>query len=171
MQAIGRGDLVGARVAIWRCMGPISMNTCVPISNSPMRVKKNPLLFKSWRLDMRKNFSRRLIGGISALLLAGAGNGFAAETPASPADPMVISVTSEPARYSFVKGDPGKFRALHWMDDGFAFGAKDFSLRTELDEGVTVESEGHAIPEDGDYSSLVHIAKEDVGYLHFNFDQ
>ncbi len=105
-----------------------------------------------------------------ALLFAGVGNGLAAEAPTNTQN-VEMSITADPARYTFVKGDASKFRALHWEDNGFAFGAKDFTFKDELGDNVTVESEGHGIPEDGDYSGLVRITKEDIGYILFDYNQ
>lgn len=96
---------------------------------------------------------------------------FAAETPTSASNNMTISVASEPARYSFVNGDASKFRALHWIDDGFVMGVKDFSLTSEMQDGVTLESEGHAVPGEGDYEGLLILKKEDLGYIKFDYDQ
>ncbi|OIO36765.1 MAG: hypothetical protein AUJ72_05715 [Candidatus Omnitrophica bacterium CG1_02_46_14] len=110
---------------------------------------------------------RNLIAGTIALFLA-ASVSYAAETPVGKTN---LTITTEPASYAFVKGDSSKFRALHWMDDDYAFGVKDFTSSTQLQDDVTLEAEGHGVPEDGDYSGLMTLQKEDYGYLRFDYDE
>lgn len=94
----------------------------------------------------------------------------AAETPAG-ATNLNIDVTAEPVRYSFVSGDESRFRALHWIDEGFVTGVKDFTAKEEFADNVSLETEGHAIPEEADYSGFVSLKKEDVGYINFDYNQ
>ncbi len=105
------------------------------------------------------------------LMLSLSNSLLAGDSAETKTDPIDFSLTADPARYTFIDGDSSKFRALHWMDDGFAFGVKDFKLNKEFSNDVSLESEGHVIPEDGDYSGSAHFKKDDIAYLNFDYSE
>lgn len=111
----------------------------------------------------------KVLAEAAVIFFMGIGFCYAAEAPAN--NTVDVSLTPLPGRYTFVEGDASKFRALHWMDDGYAMGVEDFTLSKQLESDVTLESQGHVIPEDGDYRGFLHLTKEDYGYINFDYDQ
>lgn len=106
----------------------------------------------------------QLVAILSAAL-AGAGIAFAAETPAKGASISDLSLTAQPGRYTYVSGDSGLFRELHWMDTGYVAGATDFSSSGKLMDDIEFESAGHALVDENDYGAELEIKKEDLWFF------
>ncbi len=81
------------------------------------------------------------------------------------------SITTVPMRYIFVDGDSGKFRAQHWMNDGYAGGIKDASGHFTLPDGTEVSGEGHALIDANDFGAEFSIKKEHLGFLDFDYQE
>lgn len=80
-----------------------------------------------------------------------------------------FSVVVMPERYISVKGDVAKFRAHRWLNDGHAAGLKDLSFKRMFSNGAVLEFDGHAIPDDNDFSSDLSLFKEDLGALDIRY--
>ena len=87
------------------------------------------------------------------------------------ADDPQVSVTLEPAKYVFVDGDAGKFRAQHWMKTGYSGGLKNFSGRFTLPDGTELETQGHALIDAGDLGTELALKKEHVGFFNFDYSE
>ncbi|MBI4352464.1 MAG: hypothetical protein HY593_00910 [Candidatus Omnitrophica bacterium] len=94
-----------------------------------------------------------LLLGFSCLLHAAEGSG-ADET---------LSVIAEPVRYSFVKGDVEKFRAHHWIKDGYAGGIQEASLDKNLPWDTTLSMEGHGLIDENDAGGKLSLKREGIG--------
>lgn len=113
---------------------------------------------------MRTNRLCRLVVMVGATLVAGS------SSRAGAADPE-ISVTLAPIRQVFVDGDEGKFRAHHWMKEGYTGGIKEFSLHHALANGLVVSSEGHALIDQNDIATELLIKKDQMGFIELNFTE
>ncbi|MBI2885153.1 MAG: hypothetical protein HYY15_03155 [Candidatus Omnitrophica bacterium] len=81
------------------------------------------------------------------------------------------SITVVPMRYIAVDGDAGKFRAHHWMNDGYAGGIKDASGHFTSPDGIEVSGAGHALIGANDFGAELAIKKEDVGFFDFGYSE
>lgn len=107
----------------------------------------------------------------SALAAAEAANASVPQT-ASASGPVTMAFSAEPmASYTFVNGDSSKFRAIHWAPEGYVAGVREFSAKGQLQDDLEFEARGSAVPEEAEYSGLVSLTKEDLGYVKLNFDQ
>lgn len=106
---------------------------------------------------VRKILLAVVTGGLSL----GAGIGEAADAD------LAISVL--PVRYSFVDGDAEKFRAHHWMKDGYVGGLEDFSAHFTMPDGTTVSSEAHALIDQNDLGASLSIKKDRLGFVDLDF--
>ncbi|MBI3996999.1 MAG: hypothetical protein HY352_05000 [Candidatus Omnitrophica bacterium] len=80
-------------------------------------------------------------------------------------------ITTVPMRYIVVDGDSGKFRAHHWMNDGYAGGIKDASGHFALPDGTEVSGEGHALIDANDLGAALSIKKEHLGFFDFDYSE
>src|SRR3989338_3213323 len=64
-----------------------------------------------------------------------------------------------------VKGDAGKFRAHHWMKDGYAGGIGEMTFDEKLGKDMDFSFEGHSIPAENDNHAEIFIHKGDAGFL------
>lgn len=90
---------------------------------------------------------------------------------AANAEERELSVTLLPVRYIAVDGDAAKFRAHHWMNDGYTGGLKEFSSRFTLADGTVIESDGHALIQANDYAFDFGAAKESLGFITFDYQE
>lgn len=96
-----------------------------------------------------------------AFLLLAAGGAEAAE----------FSMEVMPARVTHVDGDEEKFRAHHWVTDGFAGGLKDARFSHVFKNGASLRSQGHAIGGDQDFGGELSLEKEGDGFLRMDFSR
>ncbi len=87
------------------------------------------------------------------------------------ADDTDVSISLQPVRYAFVDGDLGKFRAHHWMREGYGGGIKDFSLKTKLSEDTEFLSEGHALFHDPDLAANMLLRNQKIGFVKLDFQE
>jgi len=80
-----------------------------------------------------------------------------------------ISVTLEPIRYAFVKGDQDKFRAMHWWKENYVGGVKNFSGKLNLPDGFLLSTNGHALIDQGDIGADLSVTKESLGFIKLNY--
>ena len=105
---------------------------------------------------------------VLAVLMGGsacAGQGAAAAAEAEG------SITMAPVRYVFVDGDSGRFRAHHWMNDGYVGGLKDASGHFTLPDGTEVSGEGHALIDANDLGAELSVKKEALGFFNFDYQE
>lgn len=76
-----------------------------------------------------------------------------------------------PLRYAFVDGYQDKFRAHHWMNDGYAAGLKEFYTAQTISEDTILKMEGKAIPQNNEFEGMVEINKKNVGYTKFEYKE
>ncbi|MBI3088277.1 MAG: hypothetical protein HYY91_05275 [Candidatus Omnitrophica bacterium] len=86
------------------------------------------------------------------------------------ADPEV-AVALVPMRYAFVDGDVEKFRAHHWMKEGYAGGVKEFLFRHTLPDGTFLSAEGHAFPSQNDFGTDVELKKDTLGFFNLEYSE
>ena len=107
----------------------------------------------------------------SCTLIAALGLGLSwAPRPAAAADPEV-SITLAPVRQIMVDGDKEKFRAHHWMKDGYAGGIEEFSAQATLPDGTWISTDGHALIDDNNLGAAFVIKKDALGFLKFDYDE
>ncbi len=104
------------------------------------------------------------IGILAASLFFNLSSIYALETPDG-------SITAEPARYTFIDGDPEKYRAHHWMKEGYVGGVKEFSLTEKLPYEISLETEGYAIIDENDLSGFISLKREKVGFLILDYQE
>jgi hypothetical protein len=104
--------------------------------------------------------------GLLIALAAGPASSSTAE--ASDAD---VSVTILPMRQAMVDGDAAKFRAHHWMTDGWAGGLKDVTSHFTLPDGTVITADGHAILNENDFGAEFSVKKDTLGYLAFDYEE
>jgi hypothetical protein len=82
-----------------------------------------------------------------------------------------VSVTVLPGRYANVRGDRAKFRAHHWMSDGYVAGLSDLTVHHTMPDGTVFESEARALPGDNDWAADASLTKEGLGFVSFDFQE
>ncbi|HEX9780536.1 MAG TPA: hypothetical protein VGB20_04905 [bacterium] len=112
---------------------------------------------------------RATIGAVGALVMAVGGLLGSARTAA--AAEMESSITVLPVRYIDVQGDDEKFRAHHWIKDGYGGGIEDFSLKVEGEGDTEFRATGHAIIDDNDLGTALEYNWGGLGYVHLNFQE
>lgn len=85
------------------------------------------------------------------------------------AEETVFSMRVIPGRYIGVDGDDEKFRAHHWMKDGFT-GGVDLSSRASHN-GAELELGGRALPDPNDLGGLLSFRKEGLGFARAEFSE
>ena len=103
-----------------------------------------------------------------ALLL---GAGMCRFAPALDAAEPEISVRLAPVRQVFVSGDKEKFRAHHWMKDGYTGGIEDFSGHYEFPDGTVFSTEGHALIDQNDLGTELSLKKEGLGFVDLDYSE
>ncbi|MCB9721963.1 MAG: hypothetical protein H6756_13940 [Candidatus Omnitrophica bacterium] len=99
--------------------------------------------------------------------------GWAAVLPNSPveaADGEEFSITVTPAKNVEVKGDEKKFRAHHWMDEGYSGGIKDLFFSKEYEDDSMLTFEGHSLPDDNDHEANVKYSNPGIGTFQFVYE-
>lgn len=89
---------------------------------------------------------------------------------AAAADPEV-SITLAPVRQIMVDGDKEKFRAHHWMKDGYTGGVQDFSAQYVFPDGTQFSSRGHALIDQNDLGAALSLKKEDLGFIDLDYSE
>lgn len=116
--------------------------------------------------------TRMVSNGVAATLalavLSFGGAAMAAEG-LSRTEPVEVSVL--PVRYAYVNGDHGKFRAHHWMKDGYSGGVTKFSTALEGYDGISVVMHGSGLSADSEYDGEIEIAKEDLGFFKITYQE
>ncbi|MDO8730167.1 MAG: hypothetical protein Q7J69_03145, partial [Candidatus Omnitrophota bacterium] len=108
---------------------------------------------------------------ISAIkLLLAVGLSLLAVLPAR-AEEASLSVQMMPARYIGVDGDDEKFRAHHWMKDGFTGGVRDLSASKVFTNGAVLEAGGHALVDQNDLGAAFSLKKEGMGFARADFSE
>ncbi len=74
-----------------------------------------------------------------------------------------------PFRYIAVKGDAAKFRALNWMNDGATGGIKDMLFSSKIGKDGELSFEGHAIPGDNDFGTMLKLTNGNGGYMTMDY--
>ncbi len=82
-----------------------------------------------------------------------------------------MSVQAMPARIVWVSGDDEKFRAHHWMKDGFTGGIRDLSASRVFTNGVVLEAGGHALVDQNDLAAAFSLEKEGLGFARADFSE
>ena len=82
-----------------------------------------------------------------------------------------VSLELVPLREVVVNGDVGKFRAQHWMSEGYAGGVKEFSLGYTLPDGTQFSGEGHALIDQHDLGGAFSLKKDTLGFVHVDFSE
>ncbi len=82
-------------------------------------------------------------------------------------NPVIVSLM--PFQSASVKGDAQKFRALHWMNDGYSYGLKELTIDKAVNKDVNVSLEAHSIPNNNDNSVEMMVTKDNVGYLKTDY--
>ena len=80
-----------------------------------------------------------------------------------------VSLTLEPLRQAFVSGDAEKFRAHHWMHEGYAGGVKAFSGRTTLPDGTDIAADGHALMDQHDVGAALSVKRAALGFFDMDY--
>lgn len=105
------------------------------------------------------------------VVLVAFGAGVAGTAPPAWATEAEFSITPLPLRQAFVDGDTEKFRAHHWMNDGYAGGIKEFMGRAVLPDGTEIATGGHALIDANDLGAEFSVKKEALGFLTFDYDE
>lgn len=108
---------------------------------------------------------------IRAVLMAGLGIGLGLVSPPVEAADSEVSTTLLPVRHASVDGDKEKFRAHHWMKEGFVGGIREFSAKYSLPNGVEFAGEGHALIDQNDLGSKFLLKKEGLGSVQLDFSE
>jgi len=103
------------------------------------------------------------------ILLAGCG--VLARPFAGHAEDPEISISLLPIRQVFVDGDEDKFRAHHWMKEGYVGGVKDFSAKQTFKDGTTFEADAHAVIDQNDLGADVSLKNEKLGFFDFDYTE
>ncbi len=82
-----------------------------------------------------------------------------------------VSLELEPLRQVFVNGDEGKFRAHHWMSEGYAGGVKQFAMDYTLPNGAQLTGEGHALIDQNDLGGEFSLTKEHLGFVNLEYSE
>jgi hypothetical protein len=89
----------------------------------------------------------------------------------TPAESIAVTADTLPVQVAMVSGDYHKYEALNWQNRGYSGGVKDLSIHYTSGDDVTIDASGGAIMGNGDYKGAYSIAKKDVGYMNFDFNQ
>ncbi len=87
------------------------------------------------------------------------------------AEESEVFVQATPARYIAVNGDAEKFRAHHWMKDGFMGGINQLSANHLFANGVTLQAQGHALVDQNDLGSSLSLTKEGLGFFKADYSE
>ncbi|MBI2173682.1 MAG: hypothetical protein HYU33_00585, partial [Candidatus Omnitrophica bacterium] len=90
--------------------------------------------------------------------------------PARAADPEV-SASLAPIRQAFVSGDEDKFRAHHWMREGYVGGLKELSIKHAFPDGTALSAESHALIDQNDIGADFSLRKESLGFFNFDYTE
>ena len=74
-----------------------------------------------------------------------------------------------PYRMISVKGDPAKFRAIHWLDDGTTGGIKSMGFQEQLGDNIKMSFAGHAIPGDNNWGTKLDFTGANGGYMTLSY--
>ncbi len=113
---------------------------------------------------MRSTITRWLlitIGGICLL------NNQAKLAEASDANIIIL----EPGRYNFVNGDYEKYRAHHWLQEGYSGGIREFSFKQTLKDGFEMQAEAHAIVDNNDISASLSLTRGEDWFMNLHFSE
>ncbi len=80
-----------------------------------------------------------------------------------------VNITLMPFAITTVKGDAQKFRAMHWINDGYSYGIKDLTIEDSSNKNANVSLEAHSIPNDYDNALDLTLTKENVGYVKTDY--
>ncbi len=84
----------------------------------------------------------------------------------------ITSSATPELRYAFVDGIADKFESHHWMSAGLDGGLSQFNMSgSDLGDGLSFTSEGHALPGNADYRYELEIKKEELMTWDIEFDQ
>ena len=81
-----------------------------------------------------------------------------------------VRATLTPVQYVGVKGDAEKFRALNWSTDGYSGGLKDLDIDYQLDDGLSLTFNGHALAQENDAGAALFLNKQNLGALTIDYD-
>lgn len=112
---------------------------------------------------MRAVIRRIWIGLIAASVCLG--------SPATQAADPEVSISLVPMRQVVIDGDRGKFRAHHWMKDGYVGGIKDASMHYESPGGTVFSAEGHALIDENDLGGELSLEREGLGFFQLEYDE
>lgn len=84
-------------------------------------------------------------------------------------DATPVNITLMPFQTVSVKGDAQKFRALHWMNDGYSYGIKELTIDKALNKDIEASLEAHSIPNNNDNSVEMMLTKDSLGYLKTDY--
>lgn len=87
------------------------------------------------------------------------------------AEEASLSVQMMPARTIGVDGDDEKFRAHHWMKDGFTGGIRDLSASKVFLNGAVLEAGGRALVDQNDLGAAFSLKKEGLGFARADFSE
>lgn len=83
-----------------------------------------------------------------------------------------ITITPEPVRYAFVDGDEEKFRAHHWMKEGYIGGIENIAMDYVNPENeVSVSLEGNALIDNNDLEGVLTLKKTNWGFLRLDYGE
>ena len=82
-----------------------------------------------------------------------------------------ISLTLLPVRQVSVNGDKEKFRAHHWMKDGYTGGIKEFSAHHTFPDGTVFATEGHALIDQNDLGTEISLKKNGLGFFDLDYSE
>ena len=86
-------------------------------------------------------------------------------------DKMNTTLDLNPARYSFVKGDAGKFEAHHWIKTGYAGGVDEFKLEDSLPGDTSLRMEARGIFDEHDVTGSLKLKKDDWAFLNAEYKE
>ena len=105
------------------------------------------------------------------VVAAGIGVGVSVGTRAAEAADPEVSISLEPMRYAFVSGDQDKFRAHHWMKEGYVGGLKNLSLKYGFPDGTELSAESHALIDQNDLGADFSLKKDRLGFFKLDYDE
>ena len=101
---------------------------------------------------------------LAVFLLAG----LVAVPPAAAAE-SEVSMTLLPSRVISVDGDRDKFRAQHWMNDGYAGGIEDYSAHYSADNGSVLFLDGRALYGQNDAEAGMLFKNPSIGFTSMEY--
>ena len=111
-------------------------------------------------------------GSLLIILAGGDPAALGVASGAEKSGPVEINFTPQPVQFVFVDGDAGRFQAQHWMQEGYTGGIKNFEAKSpKIKDGITIETEGHALIDQHDYEARVTVEKEELWELFFYYQE